>query len=82
MPSSTSSDSFAILKTFSYNSHSYIVVYAPDGVTWDAAQAQASSLNGQLTSIETEAENDAIFGALNGIGLAWYAESGTVQVGP
>lgn len=68
---------------WSGNGHWYEAVVRPNGIVWDAAQAEAVSRGGYLATLTSSAENAFVFGLVNSIPAIWWqTDNDTGQRGP
>jgi hypothetical protein len=63
------------------NGHSYEVIAAPAGISWDNARSAALAAGGDLASITSAAENSFVF-ALTDSNAYWYLYDGHIAIGP
>ena len=84
LPTSSSLPSlgFEILTSFRIGDSAYFLLNNPSGITYAQAEAEAARFGGALTSIETQAENDAIFATIGRYDAAWASASGSRHLGP
>jgi len=65
----------ALAEVWPGNGHDYEAVLAPDGITWDAANAAAVASGKHLATITSAAENDFVFSLLSAPEL-WVRPAG------
>jgi hypothetical protein len=58
------------------NGHFYQAIFAPGGISWDQASANATNFGGYLASITSSAENNFIFSLISNTPDYWIADSG------
>ena len=59
-----------------FNSHTYIVELATNGITWTAAEASAVGMGGHLASITSVAEESFVYSLASSSALLWPREGG------
>jgi hypothetical protein len=63
------------------NDHWYLAVYAPGGLSWDAARAAAALRGGYLATVTSAEENNFIFSLVNDWKF-WYNDAANNSLGP
>ena len=66
----------------SADGHTYSVVVGASGLTWREARTQALAMGGDLVSVETAAENEAVFELVDQSSGAWTSFNGVANLGP
>ena len=69
-------------RTWSGNGHSYEAICRPGGVSWDAARSEASSMGGYLATINSQEENDFVFGLISDDLEFWVVDEAENTQGP
>ena len=76
------SDGFKLEAVFSHGTSRYVLLSNTEGLTYSQAEAEAARFGGALASLETTAENDAVFAQVNQHDTLWTNASLTRQMGP
>ncbi|MFK7754102.1 MAG: hypothetical protein AB8B51_16350 [Sedimentitalea sp.] len=73
---------YDLVASFVYGDSQYFLVVNPAGVSYSDAASEAQLLGGALASLETQAENEAIFARISQWDSAWSSAGFSRDLGP